>query len=103
MKIRERLQIVILIATAAYSASMTLSASRLRTKLTALQATHQKLQKKHQQITESYIQFAANPGTKDQAFRNVIAVLEAVGEADMITSSDPGTTRINAVPKIRIK
>jgi hypothetical protein len=102
MKIREQLLIGVLVVTAAYAAWMTISASRVRTELAKLQASHHQLQENHRQMKESYIKFAANPGTRDEAFHKVIAILEAEGGVDIITSG-PSTTRVNESPGVLIK
>src|SRR5258708_8831816 len=98
MRIREQLLIGLLVATAAYAAWMTHSANRLRTDLTTLQASNARLQENHLQMKEHFIQLALNPGTKDDAFRKLLAVLDAEGGTDIITSSDPGTTPVNKAP-----
>jgi hypothetical protein len=103
MKIREQMLIGVLVVTAACAAWMAFSASRLRTELAGLKASHHQLEKKHRRMKESYIQFISNPGTGDEAFRRVVAILEADGGADLILPSGPNTTRINNAPGIRIR
>ena len=103
MKIRELLLIGVLAVTAVYAAWMTLSANRIRTDLAALQARHQRLQEHHRKIKDSYIQFVTNPGTRDEAFRKVIEILETGSGVEIISGSGPGTTRINDASGIQIK
>ena len=89
--------------TAAYAAWMTSSASRLRTELAGLKLSHHQLEEKHRRMKESYTQFIVNPGTRDEAFRKLGAVL-AEGEADIINKSGPSTTsRMNYASGIAIK
>ena len=103
MKTRELLFTGVLLATAAYAVWMTVSASRLRTELTALEASHLRLEENHRQMRKSVIQLGVNPGTRDETFRKLLAVLEADGGADLNTSSNPGTTRVNEVPDAQIQ
>ena len=99
-KIREHLLIGVLVATTASAAWMTFS---LRTELTGLKASHHQLEEKHRRMKKSYIQFIANSGTGNEAFRRVVAALEEDGGADLTIPSGPSTTRANAAPGIRIK
>src|SRR5215212_5966553 len=103
MNIRELLLVGVLAVTAVYAAWMKSSANRLRTDLAALQATHQRLEENHSKMKESYIQFVTKPGTRDEAFRKVVAILEADGATDIIGPSGPSTTRINDAAGITIK
>jgi len=100
MKMPEHLLIGVLVATTASAAWMTFS---LRTELTGLKASHHQLEEKHSRMKKSYIQFIANSGTGNEAFRRVVAALEEDGGADLTIPSGPSTTRANAVPGIRIK
>jgi len=93
----------VLVVTAAYAACMTVSASRLRTELAGLQTSHRQLQEKHRQMKANYIQLIASPGTGDQAFRRLLAVLEADDGMDLLMPSGPSTTRVNEAPGILIK
>jgi hypothetical protein len=103
MKFRERLLIGVLVVTAAYAAWMTFSASRLRTELAGLRASQRQLQEKHRLMKESYIHSITSPGTGDQAFRRVLALLEADEGMDLLMPSGPSTTRVNEAPGILIK
>ena len=103
MKTHELLLIGLLVVASGYSAWMTIRASRLRTELTALRASHLRLQESHRQIRHSFVQLAARPECGDEAFRTLVSVLESDGSADIITPSDPGSTRINKAPGLQIR
>jgi hypothetical protein len=54
-------------------------------------------------MKDSYTQFIVNPGTREEAFRKLVAVLEE-GGVDIINKSGPSTTsRINDASGIQIK
>jgi hypothetical protein len=58
---------------------------------------HQKLQKQHRLTKGSYVRLASHPGAGDDAFRNVLAALEAEDGTDLVLSLDAGNIRINKV------
>jgi hypothetical protein len=103
MKTREKIMTGLLVVVALYAGWMTVSANRLRTELATLRATHQQLQEGRRQMRERLLRFATNAGAGDEAFRKVLAVLEADGQAELIIPSGPTITRVNKVPRIQIK
>lgn len=88
---------------AAYAGWVTLSASRLRTELASLRESNGRLQENHRRMRQEFVQLVSHPGTGEEAFRKLIAVLEAEDGAGILIPSDPGTTRINKASGIQIR
>ena len=95
MKFREHLLIGVLILTAAYAVFVAASANHLRSELASLKVSHQKLQAQHSRMKACLL---ADRGAGDEAFRRVLAVLEAEDGVELILSSSQGTTRANSAP-----